>query len=200
MRPSDPWSANERLRELIAIAKSIGPDEVVVCEDEVDIHLNPKIGPMWMFKGEQTEVLTPGTNQKRYMAGSVDMRTGELVWVEGERKRSDLFIAWLHTIAERHPQAPAIHVFLDNYPIHTSQKTMRAVAALGGRVKLHFLPPYCPVCNFMEHVWLQLHANVTRKHRCPDMEALMQAVRPFMHSASPFPGSKPSLAQLGVAS
>lgn len=64
----------------------------MACQDEVDIHLNPKIGAMWMMKGEQTEVLTPGQNRKHYLAGSVDMRTGELIWVEAQKKNSDLFI------------------------------------------------------------------------------------------------------------
>jgi transposase len=48
------------------------------------------------------------------------------------------------------------------------------MAELGGRVVLHFLPPYCPDENRIERVWLQVHANVTRNHRCPDMERLMR--------------------------
>ncbi|MFP2924295.1 hypothetical protein ACLESO_03555 [Pyxidicoccus sp. 3LG] len=31
---------------------------------------------------------------------------------------------------------------------------------------LHFLPPYCPEGNRIERLWLDLHANVTRNHRC----------------------------------
>ena len=38
--------------------------------DEVDIHLNPKIGPDWMLRGQQKTVPTPGQNQKRYLAGA----------------------------------------------------------------------------------------------------------------------------------
>jgi len=32
--------------------------------DEVDIHLNPKIGGDWMLAGQQRRILTPGKNQK----------------------------------------------------------------------------------------------------------------------------------------
>lgn len=38
------------------------------------------------------------------------------------------------------------------------------------------LPPYCPKENKIEWVWLDVHANVTRNHRCPDMEQLMRQV------------------------
>jgi transposase len=200
VRPFDPRSANERLTELIETVKAIEQDEVLVCQDEVDINLNQKIGPMWMMKGQQAEVRTPGINVKRYLAGSVSMRTGELVWVEGERKKSALFVKWVDKIAEHYADAPAIHVILDNARIHDSGITQRAVAKHGGRIKLHFLPSYCPACNFMEHVWLQLHANVTRNHSHPTIEELMAAVHAFMQAASPFPGSLPSLARIDVAS
>ena len=40
--------------------------------DELDINLLPKVGSQWMPKGEQVKVLTPGTNEKRYLAGALD--------------------------------------------------------------------------------------------------------------------------------
>jgi transposase len=52
--------------------------------------------------------------------------------------------------------------------------------ALGGRVVLHFLPPYCPDDNRIERVWLDLHANVTRNHRCQDMQELMREVTAYL--------------------
>lgn len=47
-------------------------DEVAAYEDDVDIHRNPKIGPDWMVRGPQKEVMTPGRNEKRDLAGAVD--------------------------------------------------------------------------------------------------------------------------------
>ena len=44
--------------------------------DELDISLLPKVGYQWMPKGEQVEVMTPGTNEKRYLAGALDLTTG----------------------------------------------------------------------------------------------------------------------------
>src|SRR5262249_25724165 len=96
-------------------------NEVAVYEDEVDIHLNPKIGLDWMGLGQQKEVLTPGKNQKRYLAGALDVRTGLVHWVEGERKTSDLFLSLLDKLLVLYARAKAIHVILDNYRIHSSQ-------------------------------------------------------------------------------
>jgi hypothetical protein len=61
---SDPqWKPKLRtLRQLLA---ALPPSEIAVLQDEVDINTNSKIGAMWMRRGNQAEILTPGTNEKR---------------------------------------------------------------------------------------------------------------------------------------
>lgn len=176
-----PWSKRaktRRLRELQQLQETLPPDEVLVHEDEVDIHLNPKIGPDWMVPGQQKQVVTPGKNQKRYLAGARDARTGELIWVEGEKKNSVLFILLLWELVQRYPRAKMIHVILDNYCIHsTRQVAITLQSQHGRRLRLHFLPPYCPDHNRIERTWRDLHAQVTRNHTCPDMNSLMRHVR-----------------------
>jgi len=175
-----PWPKrrrNKRLTEIQGVLDALPKGHVAVYLDEVDVHLNPKIGVDWMNRGTQKEVPTPGKNEKRYLCGALDARTGVLTWVRAERKNSLLFVAMLRRLAdEAYPDAKVIHVVLDNFGIHASKISQAAVAALGGRVKLHFLPPYCPQHNRIERVWLDLHANVTRNHRCRDMDELMREV------------------------
>ena len=176
-RWSEP-AKNKRIRELEQLEESLPDDEVLVHEDEVDIHLNPKIGPDWMVRGQQKQVVTPGQNQKRYLAGARDGRTGELIWVEGEKKNSLLFILLLWELVQRYPNAKVIHVILDNYCIHKTQQVAVTLATnQGQRLRLHFLPPYCPDHNRIERTWRDLHAAVTRNHTCPDMNSLMRNVR-----------------------
>jgi len=147
-----------------------------VYADEVDIHLNPKIGFDWMLPGRQKVVVTPGKNVKRYLAGALDVRDRRMTWVSATHKRSGLFIDLLRRLERAYPQARRIHVIVDNYSIHSSRQTELALAAMP-RIVLHFLPPYSPQFNPIERVWLDLHANVTRNHRCTTIEALMANVR-----------------------
>jgi transposase len=194
-----PWSKRKRqahLRELRALLNALPRQEPVVYEDEVDIHLNPKIGADWMLPGRQKRVMTPGQNQKRYIAGTLDARQGTVHFVEAQRKNSVLFIELLrHLAGTSYPRARRIHMICDNYCIHRSQRVQMALRDLAGRVVLHFLPPYCPDANRIERLWGDLHDNVTRNHRCADMDGLMDNVRAYLHDASPFPGSKPALAK-----
>jgi transposase len=179
-----PWSEaakNRRLQDIWRLLAALPRTHVGVYEDEVDIHLNPKIGLDWMGRGQQKEVLTPGKNQKRYLAGALDIRTGYLTWVEGERKTSMLFLDMLDKLLVTYAKAKVIHVVLDNYRIHSSEIVQAALGGyLAGRIQLHFLPPYCPKYNRIERVWQDLHANVTRNHKCATMSKLMREVRAYL--------------------
>jgi putative transposase len=178
-----PWSKRRkarRLREIRELIAGLPRDEAAVYEDEVDIHLNPKIGYDWTGYGQQKEVVTPGKNEKRYLAGALDVRTGELHYVEGEHKDSWLFVRLLGKLYLHYSQAKRIHVILDNYGIHDSKLVAWGLLQAQGRIKLHPLPPYCPNDNKIERTWQDLHAEVTRNHTCPDMRSLMVEVRHYL--------------------
>ena len=180
-----PWPKrrkNKRLREISDALDARGSRDVAVYLDEVDIHLNPKIGLDWMNRGTQKEVMTPGQNVKRYLCGALDADTGRVTWMKAERKNSLLFIAMLHKLVEAYPQARKIHVVLDNFKIHDSKISRAAVAAFGEKIVLHFLPPYCPDHNKIERLWLDVHANVTRNHTCIDMTELMRRVTNYLNA------------------
>jgi transposase len=179
-----PWSNARRERRLQAIRRVLAhlpADEVAVWVDEADLDLNPKIGLDWMLCGQQKEVVTPGQNVKRYVAGALDERTGRLVWVFGQRKTSALFTALLWRLRDAYPQARMIHVIADNARLHSSLYTRQTVAGMQGRIVLHFLPPYCPNDNRIERVWEDLHNEVTRNHQCPTIEDLMHEVSYFLY-------------------
>jgi hypothetical protein len=178
-----------RLSQIRSLIELLPPDEVVVYEDEADIHLNPKVGLDWMARGHQKLLLTPGINQKAYVAGALDTRTGRVTWVGAGKKNSGLFVTLLHKLYAVYSEARVIHVVLDNYGIHRSTETLVALRRLP-RVKLHFLPPYCPDHNRIERLWEDLHANVTRNHKHRTLFSLCAAVAAWLDAVSPWPSSK----------
>jgi transposase len=179
----------QRLEFLADLAARGHPGEEVFYADEADIDLNPRIGATWMRRGEQALVLTPGQNVKYYIAAALNARTGTVVWVHGPRKNSELFANLVHAVHGRYKKCRRIHLILDNYVIHKSRRTNDTLDRLNGRVQLQFLPPYSPEANPIERLWKQLHDNVTRNHRFPEMESLWQATQQFMYRVQPFPGT-----------
>jgi hypothetical protein len=64
-------------------------------QDETRLEINPKVGFCWMRKGKQRPLRTPGTNQKVWISGALNFRTGRFHWVKGERKNDELFMKLL---------------------------------------------------------------------------------------------------------
>src|SRR3954463_14878702 len=70
IRPKDS-DREAKLRALRTLLHHLPAGETAVFMDEVDVNLNPKVGCMWMRRGRQAAVETPGTNERRYLAGSI---------------------------------------------------------------------------------------------------------------------------------
>jgi len=174
--PRDPDHDAKR-RKIQRLVASLPDDETVVFQDEVDINLNPKIGACWMVRGEQAEVITPGNNEKRHLAGSLHWRTGRLLLsAPGRRRNADLFVAHLDDLRCRLRSYRVIHVVCDNALFHNCRKVQAFLARYPGRIVLHFLPKYAPQTNPIERVWWHLHETLTRNHRCQSIEELLDQV------------------------
>jgi transposase len=180
-----PWPSarrRRRIRELRALQRNPSRREVVLFADEVDIHLNPRIGRDWMLPGQQKLVLTPGQNQKAFIAGAYDPRTGRIVCVDGDRKAVWLFLNLLRALLSVYRSSQRIHLILDNYVIHKSEQVAAFLRTAGQKIQLHFLPPYCPEENRIERLWKDVHDNVTRNHRCRGLQELLDRVWAYLES------------------
>jgi transposase len=186
--PRDPHRLY-KLRKIRELLRDLPSDEAAVFQDEVDLNLNPDIGCMWMQKGQQAEVVTPGTNVKRYLAGSMSWRSGELVVTEGTRRNAELFVAHLEDLRRRFRHYKKVHVICDNARFHTvegSKVVRQYLIKHGDRIVLHYLPAYSPQDNPTERVWWHLHEQITRNHRCVCVEELVDLTMAWLDEHGPF--------------
>jgi transposase len=188
LRPVDP-QRDAKLRRLRFLLRNLPDDEIAVFQDEVDVNTNPKIGCMWMRRGQQAEVETPGSNEKRYLAGSLNWRTGELIVTEGfkgQGRNSALFIRHLEDLRTRLRCYRRIRVICDNAIFHDSRAVHAYLAEHGDRIVIHFLPKYAPDLNPIERIWWHLHEEITRNHRCQTMDELLDLVFDWLQHRRPF--------------
>jgi putative transposase len=189
LAPEDPQYA-QKLRKIRVVLGCLSEDETAVFFDEVDLNTNPKIGCCWMEKANQATVPTPGTNQKRYLGGSMHWRTGQLFVNQGSGRNAELFCAHLDELRRRLTHYRKIHVICDNLRTHKPDKCRKVaqyLAQWGDRIELHYLPTYAPETNPIERVWWHLHEEITRNHRCQGIEELVDLVMQWLEAKGPFP-------------
>ncbi len=191
-RPIPPPNEEQRrvkLAELRAMLEGLPADETAVWQDEVEVHTNPKIGRMWMPRGRQATVQTPGTNKKQHLAGSIHWRTGQVFVTEAAPKQgrdSALFIRHLDDLRRRLRRYKKVHVICDNAGFHTSHEVIEYLWEHEGRIEVHLLPNYSPDYNPIERVWWHLHETITRNHRCKDLRELLDRVFTWLERENPF--------------
>ena len=167
-----------KLAHIRGLWERLRPRQALLFADELDIPLLPKTGYQWMPKGTQVEVMTPGQNEKRYLAGAWDLRTGQVhhgVWAS---KTNGVFRALLEVVETAYPahRYDRIYVVVDNYKIHKARAVERWWAA-HPRIELVFLPPYCPKANPIERIFGDTPDKVTRNHRRKQIWRLVEDVK-----------------------
>jgi transposase len=164
-KDDDPPRVN-RLARLRWVFEPLKRCEAVVLADEWASHLFPKVGWAWMPKGTQVAVMTPGRNQQHSLAGALDPTTGTRHHCLGPRETHALFRDLLGLLAVNDPadRDPRVYVVVDNDNIHRA-KAVEPWLAAHRRVRLLFLPTYCPRATPIERAFGDVPDGCTRNHR-----------------------------------
>ena len=178
----------DRLVRIRWVFEQLSCGEAMVFAGELDIHLLPKVGYAWMPKGTQLSVMTPGQNQKHYVAGALDLATGTLLHCLGPRKTNGLFRELLQTLEAAYSatQYQRINVVVDNYKIHKA-KAVEEWLAKHLRVRLLFLPTSCSRANPIERAFGDVHDVCTRNHRRKRLSDRVADVQVHLHVNGPWP-------------
>lgn len=184
----------EKLARIRWIIEHLTPKQLLLFVDELDIQLLSKVGYAWMVRGEQEEVLTPGQNEKRYLAGALDIVTGKIVHCIWYRKVTGLFLDLLKIIDESYGMEKYTHIYLvaDNYKIHKSKAVERWLKA-HPRFEILYLPTYCPKANPIERAYGDVHDKCTRNHKRKKIMELIEDVRRHFRVNGPWKYKLPDI-------
>jgi transposase len=185
-KDNDPERAS-KLARILLLWQNLGAREAMLWADELDIHLLAKSGYQWMEKGTQTEIVTPGKNEKRYLAGAWDGRTGQVQHCIWHEKRAGLFVDLLSKLDQAYSSRryDKVYVVVDNYKIHKAKLVERWLEA-HPRFALVFQPTYCPRSSPIERIFGDVHDQVTRNHRRQRMRDLVADVSRFIERHGPW--------------
>jgi transposase len=185
-KDDDPHRS-ERLARIRLHHEHLQAHAVMVCADELDMHLLPKIGAAWMRQGTQDEIMTPGTNEKHSLAGALHRATGKMLYCLGPRKNNGLFRALLTLLDTTYPASDVtrLYVVVDHYCMHKA-KAVTQWLANHPRFVVLWLPTYCPRANPIERVFGDVPDKCTRNHTRKRLRDLVQDVERHVQENGPW--------------
>jgi transposase len=156
-------------------------DIVLLYGDESEALTHPYLARAWAKSGADLRVPAPGQAKKVAMLGSLDHVTRQLIVHTSPTKRSSDFIAHLGQLdrlfgPQPGRQAKPVVLVEDNGPIHTSKRSLAALAARAHWLTVEWLPKYAPELNDIEPVWRDLKAHHLAHQTFTDIAALDQAI------------------------
>ena len=143
------------------LLNSLGDNEAVLFADAVHpTHAARPVG-CWAPKQDKLAIEQTSGRQRINIHGAIDLRTGQTRMIEALTVDAASTIRLLESIEALYPLLALIHVFLDNARYHHARLVQEWLARPGCRIKLHFIPSYCPHLNPIERLWGLMHRNVT---------------------------------------
>lgn len=166
-RKMDPQKQAAFIKAYEDLLNHLEDDEAVLFGDAV--HPTHAVRPVGCWGPKDTKVAVGQTSgrQRLNIHGAIDLHTGQTRMVEAPVVDAASTIALLVAIGAMYPRKRLIHVFLDNARYHHAKLVQEWLTRPGCRIKLHFIPPYCPHLNPIERLWGLMHRSVTH-NRCHD--------------------------------
>jgi transposase len=143
------------------LLNSLCQDEAVLFADAVHPTHAARPAGCWASAGDRLAIEQTSGRQRINIHGAVNLETGQTRMIEALTIDAASTIQLLQSIEAQYPALTRIHVFLDNARYHHSKLARQWLERPGCRIKLHFIPPYCPHLNPIERLWGVMHKHVT---------------------------------------
>jgi transposase len=160
-RKLDPAKQEAFINAYNALLNRLSADEAVIFADAV--HPTHAVRPVgcWAPKEVAIAVDQSSGRDRLNIHGAIDLETGQTIMKDVLSVDALSTILLLTAIETLYPGMRLIHVFLDNARYHHAKLVQAWLARPGCRIRLHFVPTYCPHLNPIERLWGLMHRHTT---------------------------------------
>jgi len=167
-RKLDPVKQAAFIKKYEDLLNQLSADEVVMFGDAV--HPTHAVRPVGCWAPKELRVAVEQSSGRdrlnvppRLRKGrlAIDLETGKTAMRDVLTVDAVSTIMLLMAIEAMYPGRRLVHLFLDNARYHHAKLVQAWLARPGCRIKLHFIPAYCPHLNPIERLWGLMHKHTT---------------------------------------
>ena len=184
-RKLDPAKQEAFIKHYEVLLNQLPANEAVMFADAV--HPTHAVRPVGCWAPKDMQIAVPQTSGRERMNihGAIDLETGKTKMLEVATVNAVSTIMLLMAIEAMYPGKAMIHVFLDNARYHHAQLVQQWLAQRGRRIRLHFIPVYCPHLDPIERLWGLMHRHTTHNKCYASFKEFKAAVLGFLRDTVP---------------
>jgi hypothetical protein len=184
-RKLDPAKQAAFIASYESLLNNLGADEAVLFADAVHpTHAARPVG-CWAPQDVAVAITQTSGRERLNIHGAIDLETGRTRMIDVLSVDAMSTIMLLSAIEALYPGLRLIHVFLDNARYHHAKLVQGWLARSGCRIRLHFIPAYCPHLAPIERLWGLMHRQVTHNRCYPSYREFCAAVLTFLREDVP---------------
>lgn len=184
-RKLDPDKQAAFIKAYEALLNHLPADEAVMFADAVHpMHAVRPVG-CWAPKDTPIAIAQTSGRQRLNIHGAIDLETGKTRMLDVVTVNAVSTIMLLMAIETMYPGKRMIHLFLDNARYHHAKLVRAWMARPECRIKLHFIPAYCPHLDSIERLWGLMHQHVTHNRCHKTFADFSEAILTFLRHEVP---------------
>jgi transposase len=181
----DPHKQRAFIATYESLLNQLPADEMVMFADAVHpVHGAQPVG-CWAPRDVALAVEQTTGRDHLNIHGAVDLESGQTQMLLVEHVDADSTIALIGAIERQFPAMRRIHVFVDNARCHRAKRVRQWLSRPECRIRLHFVPPYCPHLNPIERLWGVMHKAITHNRCSENFRAFQTELLAFLRRTVP---------------
>ncbi len=184
-RKFDPRKQATFIQSYEDLLNHLEDDEAVLFADAV--HPTHAVRPVGCWAPKETPIAVEQTSgrQRLNVHGAIDLETGQTRMLDVTTVDAVSTIRLMIALMVMYPRKRVIHLFLDNARYHHAKLVREWLKQPGCRIKLHFIPAYCPHLDPIERLWKLMHKHITHNTCHATFKQFSEAVLTFLREEVP---------------
>jgi transposase len=177
---ADLEKQEEFIKLYLAFPDEKPADEPVYFIDAAHPTMATKVVCGWIKKGVDKPIAQTASRTRVNVLGAIELATMTVISCCPEFVNAETIVEFFDRLHDAHPDAPMIHIFLDQSGYHRSKLVEEE--ALKKNIKLHFLPPYSPNLNPIERLWKVMNEMVRNNVFFKSAKEFREAISDFFEN------------------
>lgn len=174
---ADLAKQEEFIEKYLNLVADTPANEPILFIDAAHPTMATKVVCGWIKKGVDKPIAQTASRTRVNIVGAIELATMNVISCRPDYVNAETIVAFFDQIKTAYPNAPKIHIILDQSGYHRSQLVRDA--ALEKNIELHYLPPYSPNLNSIERLWKVMNEEERDNVFFPSAKMFRDAINKF---------------------